>query len=356
MRCVYYITPIVFFVKKHIIYTVNTRIIKMEIALQIVLLVAGFILLIKGADWLVSGASSIASHFKVSKQLVGLTIVAFGTGAPELAVSISSLASGNTDMLLGNVMGSNIMNILLLIGIAALIHPIQIKKSTISKELPLLLLISTAMVILFLDAGIAGADSNTFSRGDALICVLLFAVFVYYIISMVHQNRNDKNAVEKPQYKLWASFAFAGLGLVGVVVGSQFVVNSASTLAEMIGISDRIIALTVVAFGTSLPELITTITAARRHENELLVGNIIGSNIFNICIVLGLPVAIFGTITPGSFELLDIVMMIGSSIILWMVARRGEGGEHGVIRRSEGFLMLVIFAIYYGYIFYGALV
>ena len=328
----------------------------MDVILQLFILVVGFVLLIKGADWLVSGASSVASHFKVSKQLVGLTIVAFGTGVPELAVSISSLVNGNTDMLLGNVMGSNIMNILLLIGIAALIHPIQIKKSTISKELPLLLLISTAMVVLFLDAGIAGADANIFSRGDAIICVLLFAVFVYYILSMVHQNRKDKKAVEKPKYRLWLSFAYVLLGLIGVVAGSQLVVNSASTLAAMVGISDRIIALTVVAFGTSLPELITTITAARRHENELLVGNIIGSNIFNICIVLGLPVAIFGTITPGSFEMLDIVMMIGSSAILWMVSKRGEDGEHGVIRRSEGLLMLMVFALYYGYIIYGALI
>ncbi|MBQ3296204.1 sodium:calcium antiporter, partial [Candidatus Saccharibacteria bacterium] len=249
----------------------------------------------------------------------------------------------------------NIINILLLIGIAALIHPIKIKKTTISKELPLLLLISTAMVVLFLDMGIAGADANIFSRGDAIICVLLFAIFIYYILNMVKSNKKDKKAVEKPKYKLGMSFIMVVLGLAGVVGGSQLVVNSASTLAAMVGISDRIIALTVVAFGTSLPELVTTITAARRHENELLVGNIIGSNIFNICIVLGLPVAIFGTITPGSFELLDIIMMIGSSVILWMVAKRGEDGSGGIIKRSEGFLMLVIFAIYYGYIIYGAL-
>lgn len=327
----------------------------MEIILQVAILVIGFVFLIKGADWLVSGSSSVASHFKVSKQLIGLTIVAFGTGAPELAVSISALISSNTDMLLGNVMGSNIINILLLIGVAAVIHPVMIKKTTISKELPLLLLISTALVVLFLDMGIAGADANIFSRGDAIICILLFAIFIYYILNMVKKNRKDKKAVEKPQYKLGLSFVYVVVGLVGVVAGSQLVVNSASTIAAAIGISDRVIALTVVAFGTSLPELVTTITAARRHESELLVGNIIGSNIFNICIVLGLPVAIFGTITPGSFELLDIIMMIGSSAILWMVAKRGEDGKGGVIRRSEGFLMLVIFAIYYGYIIYGAL-
>lgn len=327
----------------------------MEVALQIILLIVGFVLLIKGADWLVSGASSVASNFKVSKQIIGLTIVAIGTGAPELAVSISSLISGNTDMLLGNVVGSNIINILLLIGIAALIKPVRIKKSTISKELPMLMLISTAMVVLFLDVNIAGAAENIISRSDAIICVLLFLIFIYYIINMVRKSRSSKREVEKPRWKLGKSFLITIIGLVGVVVGSNFVVDSASTLAAMIGVSDRIIALTIVAFGTSLPELVTTITAARRNENELLVGNIIGSNIFNICIVLGLPVAIFGAIKPESFEMLDIIMLLGSSAILWMVAKRGSGGKDGKILRAEGALMLVIFVIYYSYIIYGAL-
>lgn len=322
----------------------------MEIAGQITLLIVGFIILIKGADWLVSGASSVASNFKVSKQLIGLTIVAFGTGAPELAVSISSLISGNTDMLLGNVMGSNIINILLLIGVAALINPIKVNKNTISKELPLLLLISTALVVLFLDTSITGAVINTISRGDALICILFFAIFLYYIIGLTKKNRKEKKVVEKPKYKLGKSFLFVILGLAGVVAGSQFVVSSASFLASAIGISDRVVALTVVAFGTSLPELVTTITAARRGENELLVGNIIGSNIFNICIVLGIPVVIFGTITPESFQAIDIIMLIGSTVLLWMVARKGSP-----ITKREGLLMLLVFALYYAYIAYGAL-
>ena len=327
----------------------------MEIALQITILVVGFILLIKGADWLVSGASSVASNFKVSKQLIGLTIVAIGTSAPELAVSISSLIDGNTDMLLGNVIGSNIINILLLIGIAALIKPVRIQKSTISKELPMLLLISTAMVVLFLDEGISGAAENIITRSDAVICILLFLIFIYYIINMVKKSRNSKKEVEKPKWKLGKSFLITGVGLAGVIFGSNFVVDSASTLAAMVGVSDRIIALTIVAFGTSLPELVTTITAARKNENELLVGNIIGSNIFNICIVLGLPVAIFGAIKPTSFEMLDIIMLIGSAAILWAVAKRGSNGKDGKILRMEGALMLIIFAIYYSYIVYGAL-
>ena len=317
----------------------------MEIALQVLLLVVGFVILIKGADWLVSGSSSVASNFKVSKQLIGLTIVAFGTGAPELAVSISSLVNGNSDMLLGNVMGSNIINILLLIGVAALINPIKINKNTISKELPLLLLTSLGLVFLFSDVMLSGASENLITRSDGMICVLFFAIFLYYIIAMTRKNRKEKTKVEKPKYKLPMSFLLVIVGLVGVVGGSQLVVNSASTIASAIGISDRVIALTVVAFGTSLPELMTTITAARRGENELLVGNIIGSNIFNICIVLGLPVVIFGGIKPESFEMIDVIMMVGSAALLWFVARKGSP-----ISKKEGAIMLLVFAVYYGYI------
>ncbi len=317
----------------------------MDIVLQIILLIVGFVILIKGADWLIDGASSTASHFKVSKLLIGLTIIAFGTGAPELAVSISSLLSGTTDMLLGNVIGSNILNILLLIGIAAIIKPIRVKKDTVSKELPLLLLISTILIVLFLDTFLMNSDANTISRADGIICLLCFSIFLFYIISMARKNRKAKKEVEKPKFKLGISLLLVIIGLVGVVGGAELVVTSASTIASAMGVSDRIIALTIVAFGTSLPELITTIKAAKRGENELLIGNIIGSNIFNICIVLGLPVTLFGTITPKSFEIIDIVMLIGSAAILLLVSRSGRK-----INRSEGALMLVTFALYYGFL------
>lgn len=323
----------------------------MEIFLQAILLILGFIFLIKGAGWLILGASSIASHFRVSKQLIGLTIVAIGTGTPELAVSISALATGNGDMLLGNVVGSNIINVLLLIGLAAIIKPIRIKKTTVSKELPLLLLISTALVVLFLDINLTGALNNDFSRTDAIICILFFAVFIYYIIQTTRKARKIKKEAEKPEHKLTKSFFILLVGLIGVVAGSQLVVNSASFIASTIGVSNRIISLTIIALGTSLPELVTTITAARRGEHDLLVGNIVGSNIFNICVVLGLPVAIFGTITPQNFEVIDIIMLIGSAVILWIVTTTSKR-----ITRLEGALMLVIFTIYYSYLIYGVLI
>lgn len=321
----------------------------MEIALQVLVLIIGFVFLIKGADWLVDGASSVASNFKVSKLLVGLTIVAFGTGAPELAVSFSSLISGNTDILIGNVIGSNIINVLLLIGIAAVIHPIKVKKDTVSKELPLLLLISTALIILILDVNLSDAVANTFSRADAIICLLFFAVFLYYLIALARKNKKELKKVDPPKYKLGKSFLFVILGLVGVIGGSQLVVNSASFIASTIGISERIISLTVIALGTSLPELVTTITAAKKGESDLLIGNIVGSNIFNICIVLALPVVIAGSITPNSFQTIDLFMLIFSTILVCLLARR----DHK-ISRFDGILMLVIFTAYYGFIIYGA--
>ena len=323
----------------------------MEIVLQILLLVVGFVLLIKGADWLVDGASSVASNFKVSKLLIGLTIVAFGTGAPELAVSFSSLINGSTDILIGNVIGSNIVNVLLLIGIAAVIRPIKVRKDTVSKELPLLLLISTALIVLILDVNLSGAMMNTFSRADAIICLLFFAIFLYYIISLARKNKKEAKEVEKPKYKLGKSFLIVLLGLIGVVGGSELVVNSASTIATTIGISERIISLTVIAIGTSLPELVTTITAARKGESDLLVGNIVGSNIFNICIVLALPVVFAGNITPNNFQAIDLVMLIFSSILACLLARR----DHK-ITRFDGVLMLIVFTAYYGFLIYGAFV
>lgn len=323
----------------------------MEMILPIILLVVGFVLLIKGADWLVDGASSIATHFKVSKTLIGLTIIAFGTSAPELAVSVSSLASGSTDMLLGNVIGSNVINVLLLIGVGALICPIRVNKDTIRKEIPILLLISTALVVLFLDMSLNGASNNTITRSDAIICLLFFAIFLYYLIAMAFRNREvSSRKKEKPKYKMGIACIMSIVGLAGLVGGSQLVVNNATEIAHALGVSDRIIALTIIALGTSLPELVTTIIAARKKETDLIVGNIIGSNIFNICIVMGLPVAIFGSITPSSFQMVDIVMLILSALLLFIMTRRDEK-----VSRREGALMLLVFLIYYGYIVYEGL-
>lgn len=309
--------------------------------LNVILLIVGFVFLIKGADIFVDGASSTAENFKISKMLIGLTIVAFGTSAPEFAVSMSALASGSTDMVLGNVMGSCILNILLILGIAALIRPIKIKDNTVKKELPLCMLISTLLAVLFLDISLGGGEINQITRADAIVILLFFMVFLYYLFSLARHKR-DKNVKVKPKYKLGKSLIFVAIGLVGIVVGSELVVDSASYLAEAIGMSERTISLTVIAFGTSLPELVTTIVAARKNEQDLAVGNIIGSNIFNICVVLGIPVAIFGTITPSSFQMIDVVMLVASAALLFIFSVLTKR-----INRIEGAMMLALFATYY---------
>lgn len=312
--------------------------------LNILLLVCGFILLIKGADLFVDGASSTAQNFKVSKMLIGLTIIAFGTSAPEFAVSMQALSRGSTDMVLGNVIGSNILNILLILGVAAVIHPIKIKDNTVEKELPLCLLISTLVVVIFLDVKLGNGIVNQITRSDALVILLFFTVFIYYLITLVRQKKKEDD--EKPKNKLGKSLLLVAFGLAGIIFGSNMVVNNASGIATKLGLSERIIALTIIAFGTSLPELVTTIVSSKKGEQDLLLGNIIGSNIFNICVVLGIPVAIFGTITPSSFNTIDLVLLIVSSFLLFIFSETKR-----TITRIEGFLMIIVFIIYYLVVF-----
>lgn len=313
----------------------------MNIILNLILLIVGFVLLIKGADIFVDGASNTAQNFKVSKMLIGLTIIAFGTSAPELAVSFSALASGNTDMVLGNVIGSCIMNILLILGVAAVIHPIKIKSNTVKKELPLCLLISTALAVLFLDFNLGSGSPNQITRSDGLVLILFFCVFLYYLITLARQKTED-NHHEKPKFSLGKSLLLVALGLIAIIIGSELVVDNASNIASAIGLSERVIALSVIAFGTSLPELVTTIVASKKGEQDIVVGNIIGSNIFNICLVLGLPVVLFGAIIPSSFQIIDIIALVASAALLFIFAFTTRQ-----INRTEGFIMLALFAAYY---------
>lgn len=312
--------------------------------LNILFLIIGFIFLIKGADIFVDGASSTASNFKVPKMLIGLTIVAFGTSAPEFAVSISAIASKNTDMVLGNVIGSNILNILLILGIAALIRPITIKDNTVKKELPLTILISSLLVVLFLDVPFENGNINQISRADGIIILLFFLIFLYYLVTLAKQKK--ENTEEPPKYSLGKSLIFIIIGLIGIIIGSDLVVNNASNIASILGISERVISLSIVAFGTSLPELVTTIVSAKKSELDLLVGNIVGSNIFNICVVLGIPVVIFGGIIPNSFQILDLVMLVTSAILLFVFSK-----TYQKITKFDGIIMLITFAVYYTLVF-----
>lgn len=314
--------------------------------ISLILLIVGFGLLIKGADIFVDGASSTAQNLKVSKILIGLTIVAFGTSAPEFAVSMQALASHNTDMVLGNVIGSCILNTLLILGIAAIIRPIKAKDNTVRKELPITLLISTLLAVLMLDIKLGNSPINQITRSDAIVIILFFSVFLYYLINLALKKKEEKEEVEKPKYKMLKSLLFVGLGLAGIIYGSDLVVKHATIIATTLGISERVISLTIIAFGTSLPELVTTIVSAKKGEQDILLGNIIGSNIFNICVVLGIPVAIFGTITPSSFSTFDIIALVGSSLLLFIFSLSKR-----TINRVEGAFMFLAFVIYYVLVF-----
>ncbi|MBR6948966.1 MAG: calcium/sodium antiporter [Bacilli bacterium] len=312
--------------------------------LQFIILVIGFIILIKGADLFVDGASNIAANFKVSKMLIGLTIVAFGTSAPEFAVSIKSLISHNGDMVLGNVIGSNILNILLILGTSALFHSLNVKNNTVKKELPITMLITTLFAVLLSDKIFDKNAISSFTRQDGIILLLFFLVFIYYLISMT-RNKIDEDQNTNETLSLSRSFIYTGIGIVGIVLGSNFVVESASTIASILGVSERMISLTIVALGTSLPELVTSVTATRKGEYDIAIGNVVGSNIFNIGMVIGIPVALFGGIGSIAFSYIDLVVMLMSAFLLFAFSLK----DYKLTKR-EGILFLLIFVIYYSYV------
>lgn len=317
--------------------------------IAVILLIVGFAILIVGADYFVDGASSTALNFKLSKMLIGLTIVAFGTSAPEFAISMQSLINGSGDILLGNVIGSNILNALLILGLASLICPLKINNTTIKKEMPMMLLISTILVVVTLDQVFDPNMVNLITRSDGIVITLFFLIFVYYLIRTM-RNKVDEDEEEKPKYGLKKSILVTILGIIAIIIGSDLIVDNAIIIAENLGISERLISLTIIAFGTSLPELVTSVTAAVKHEEEIAVGNIVGSNIFNICIVLGIPISIFGGITPSGFSIVDIIMLLLSSIVLFIFAST----KHKISKR-EGFMMLVLYAVYFIYLVRGGI-
>ena len=314
------------------------------IVVSILLLIVGFVILIKGADLFVDGASGIALNFKVSKMLIGLTIVAFGTSAPEFAVSVKSLLSGSGDIVLGNVIGSNILNILLILGVSSLFHYLNVKNNTVKKELPIMILLSSLFAVLLFDHLFDGG-ADAFTRGDGIVLILFFMVFLYYLISMMRKKVDVGQDVEDKNLSLKKSIFFTIIGIVGIVLGSNFVVDSASDIATKLGVTERLISLTVIALGTSLPELVTSVTATRKGEYDIAIGNVVGSNIFNICMVVGLPVALFGGITGYTLNIVDVVVMLIAAIMLFVFSYRDRK-----VGRLEGIVFLSIFLIYYSYV------
>ena len=314
--------------------------------LNIILLIVGFVILIKGADIFVEGASGVAGNFKISKMLIGLTIVSFGTSAPEFAISVKSLLSGSGDIVLGNVIGSNILNVLLILGCSSIVHSLTVKSNTVKKELPITMLITILFAVLLSDALFDKGMINQFSRSDGIVLILFFTVFLYYLIKMARNKTESEDDKEIIPMKKAAIYTV--LGIVGIVLGSNFVVDSASYIAKALGVSERMISLTIIALGTSLPELVTSVTATMKGEYDIAIGNVVGSNIFNIGIVVGIPVAIFGGIGHIAFSYVDLIVMVVSAIIVFLFSFNDYK-----ITRHEGIGLLLLFVSYYGYVIFG---
>ena len=314
--------------------------------LNIILLIVGFVILIKGADVFVEGASGVAGNFKISKMLIGLTIVSFGTSAPEFAISIKSLLSGSGDIVLGNVIGSNIINILLILGCSSIVHSLTVKSNTVKKELPITMLITILFAVLLSDALFDKGMINQFSRSDGIVLVLFFTVFLYYLIKMARNKTESED--DKEIIPMKKAIIYTIGGIIGIVLGSNFVVDSASYIAKAIGVSERMISLTIIALGTSLPELVTSVTATMKGEYDIAIGNVVGSNIFNIGIVVGIPVAIFGGIGHIAFSYVDLIVMVVSAIIVFLFSFNDYK-----ITRHEGIGLLLLFVSYYGYVILG---
>ena len=306
----------------------------MDFMISCLLLVLGFTMLVKGADWFVDGTSGIARKLGIPQLVVGLTIVAMGTSAPEAAVSISAAFKGNADIAVGNVLGSNILNILIILGLTAVITSVAIQKSTLKIEIPYMLLITAVLVFM-------GYTDAKITRLEGAILWLLFLCYLAYLFWLAKNGQEEQSETEKATWKLIVA---AILGGVIVVWGSDITVDSATKIAELLGMSERFIGLTIVALGTSLPELVTSVTAARKGNADIAIGNIVGSNIFNILFVIGTA----SLIIPINYEatfLMDGMIAIATGVLLWLsVLKRLE------LRRPWGIVMLVSYAAYLLYL------
>ena len=308
-------------------------------------LVVGFVMLIKGADLFVEGASKIAAKFKIPLIVIGLTIVAMGTSAPEAAISISASFQDAAAISIGNAVGSNIMNILLILGVSALITNLKIKPNTLRFEIPFVVVITAVLLLL-------GWIGGGLDKIDGVIMLLLFAAFLVYLFYLAKKG-DDSSADDVPELtekdKLPILIIITLIGLVSIVLGSDLTVSAAKNIAQTIGIDDRTISLTVVAFGTSLPELITCIAASLKKKSDIAIGNIIGSNIFNILFVVGLASVFSPSVMPyGQAFVIDTIVAIAAAVILGLLVLRKKE-----LSRIGGVIMLVAYAVYFAYIFVG---
>ena len=307
----------------------------MHMLIELVLLVVGFVMLIKGADIFVEGAAGIAAKFGIPQLVIGLTIVAMGTSAPEAAVSIAAAFKGTADITIGNVVGSNIMNILVILGVTALIVSVAVQQSTVRYEIPFVILVSVVLLVM-------GALDGKIGRMDGAILWLLFIVYFVYLFLMAKHGKEEEET--KADAPVWKLLLFVVIGAALIVIGADVSVDAASEIARVIGLSERFIGLTIVAFGTSLPEFCTSVVAARKGKADLAIGNIVGSNIFNILFVVGTTALIIPVPFNPAF-VADTVVAIGAAVLLWICVIRKKR-----LTRPGGIFMLAGYAGYFAYL------
>ncbi len=307
----------------------------MNFVLQIVFLALGFFLLVKGADWFVDGASGLARKLGIPQLVIGLTIVAMGTSLPEAAVSISAALRGNAEITIGNIVGSNILNILIILGVTALIATLKVADSTVRYEIPFMIVVT--FVLLWL-----GYTGGQVTRLEGIILWVLFLLYLRYLYMMAKKGKEEEREAEQLSTAKIIGLILAGV--VMIVAGSNFAVEGASNLAKALGISQRFIGLTIVALGTSLPELVTSVSAARKHNADIAIGNIVGSNIFNILFIVG-TTALITPVTFASGFVVDTLIAAAVGILLFVCVSRTKE-----LRKKAGIVMLLAYILYFLYL------
>lgn len=315
--------------------------------LNILLLIGGLALILIGANGLTDGAAAVAKRFHISDLVIGLTIVAFGTSAPELVISVISALHGSAELAIGNVVGSNIFNVLMIVGCTALVLPIRIGEGTLSKEIPFVILASLVLFVCANDVMLDGAATNVIDRSDGLLLLAFFLIFMSYTFAIARSGTAEEAEGEKVKsMSVWKSVVYIVAGLAGLIFGGQFFVDGASGIARSLGVSESMIGLTLVAVGTSLPELATSIAAALKKKPGIAIGNVIGSNLFNIFFVLGCSATVF-PLPMGRINNFDLWVMIASAMLFWLV---GWFFKKRTITRVEGGLLVVCYIVYTAYL------
>ncbi len=310
------------------------------------LMILGFVFLIKGADFLVDGSASVAKKYRISNIVIGLTIVAFGTSSPEMIVSLIASMNGNTEIAIGNVLGSNIVNIFFILGISASIYPLATKSNTIWKEIPMSLLAAILLWVMANDKTIDGSQYSMLTRIDGIVFLSFFIIFLYYTVGIAKNDTDDSPVVDVTIMSLQKSIIWIILGLMGLVFGGKWIVDGAVQLAKNFGISESLIGLTIVAIGTSLPELAASAVAAYKKQTDIAIGNVVGSNIFNIFLILGISSLIKPLpFTKGSN--IDVMVACLASIVLFVLLFVGK--KH-IIQKWQGLLMILMYVVYVGFL------